>query len=704
MTARAPKSFFIGDWEVFPEINRLSRQGDERKVAPKFMQVLLLLVEARGEVVTREALLDSVWSGTVVGEAVLTRAVSELRKILDDGLAAPLQAIETIPTVGYRLMLEPRPAAADLASDPAAEESKVKKSIFPWMAVMGIGLVAVFWNAFSGRPQPANEPFRLQPVTSLVGAEYDPAISRDGSQIVFARTDELESDSDIYLKTGPGASPLAIVEGPGFESSPTWSPDGRFIAFVRCDLNTGEAGIYTKTPDLQSREQLVHALAVPHCMAVPKIDWSPKGDEIAFSAPTMSLNTEAIWTVNLTNQEVIQRSFPTTGEVDHLPRFDNSGDRIAFTRGPSGISSGINLWLGMNGQGSAVQLTNGELEIVGYDWSAGNEDLIVASKGAIWKVGARKEGEISWLAAPGMDVIQPVVNKVDGSIIFVQSLQDVNIWIIEAQQPENQARVLLGTTRMDNDPRISPDGKQIAFISDRGGACNVFVSELDGSQEVSLASFDINCYDVRTPRWSPDGLFVAFEAGVGGNWDIYSASTAGGEVRRVTFADSREWSPGWSADGKVLYFSSDRSGSKRIWAVPIGGGDPFLVTQTDGTIAQETTDGKSLLYVQPGMPGLWSLVLGDERAEPVLLIDDLSQDDFRSWRLDGNSVSYIRRGEKPELVKFDLATHTKTVSIQLPTSLYNCSVADVSPDGTLAVFAQVDREEYDLVKLAGLVP
>ena len=64
-------------------------------------------------------------------------------------------------------------------------------------------------------------------------------------------------------------------------------------------------------------------------------------------------------------------------------------------------------------------------------------------------------------------------------------------------------------------------------------------------------------------------------------------------------------------------------------------------------------------------------------------------------------VSYIRRGDQPEIVKFDLDSGSKTVSLELPTSLFNCSVADLSPDGTFAVFAQVDRDEDDLVQLNG---
>lgn len=272
---------------------------------------------------------------------------------------------------------------------------------------------------------------------------------------------------------------------------------------------------------------------------------------------------------------------------------------------------------------------------------------------------------------------------------------------VDLTDPELEAKVLLATTRVDHDPRISPDGSKIAFISDRSSDCSLYVANLDGSGERAVASFDINCFDLRTPRWSPDGVTLAFEAGVDGNWDIYTVSTAGGQYVRLTNDASKEWSPGWSADGKTVYFSSDRSGIKKIWSIPLSGGEAVSITETEGSIAQETADGSTLLYVRPSLDGLWALPLGVEATEPVQVIDDLSANDFRSWRIDGNTVSYIRRGEQPEIVKFDLESREKTVSLELPTSLFNCAVADLSPDGTFAVFAQVDRDEDDLVMLDG---
>ncbi len=73
------------------------------QVQPKVMDVLVLLAERPGEVVTREQLFRTVWAGTHVTEHALARTISELRKIFKDSHRRP-RVVETIPKVGYRLI------------------------------------------------------------------------------------------------------------------------------------------------------------------------------------------------------------------------------------------------------------------------------------------------------------------------------------------------------------------------------------------------------------------------------------------------------------------------------------------------------------------------------------------------------------------------------------------------------------------------
>src|SRR5580765_8167336 len=96
-------AFSIGDWRVDPSLRTLSGVKGERHLEPKLMQVLVLLAEHAGQVVSKERLLETVWADTFVGDEVLSRSISELRRALGDDSKAP-RYIQTIPKGGYRLI------------------------------------------------------------------------------------------------------------------------------------------------------------------------------------------------------------------------------------------------------------------------------------------------------------------------------------------------------------------------------------------------------------------------------------------------------------------------------------------------------------------------------------------------------------------------------------------------------------------------
>jgi len=93
----------IGHWLIEPELNSISGSGRSVHLEPKVMEVLLCLAERPGKVVSKQDLISTVWSDAFVTDDVLTRAISELRRVLDDEPKQP-QFIETIPKRGYRLI------------------------------------------------------------------------------------------------------------------------------------------------------------------------------------------------------------------------------------------------------------------------------------------------------------------------------------------------------------------------------------------------------------------------------------------------------------------------------------------------------------------------------------------------------------------------------------------------------------------------
>ncbi len=137
--------FRLGDWLIEPELNRISGRDQSHRIEPKFMDLLVLLASRPGAVLSRSEILDTVWQDVVVGEEVLTRAISELRRILEDDPQSP-RYIETIRKRGYRLVEEIAPVGEpkQIASRPRPGVSRRIRPVTVGLIVV-IVLLATLW-------------------------------------------------------------------------------------------------------------------------------------------------------------------------------------------------------------------------------------------------------------------------------------------------------------------------------------------------------------------------------------------------------------------------------------------------------------------------------------------------------------------------------------------------------------------------------
>jgi DNA-binding winged helix-turn-helix (wHTH) protein/TolB-like protein/cytochrome c-type biogenesis protein CcmH/NrfG len=112
-----PAALQVGEWEVAPELNQISRVGECVRLEPKAVELLVFLMQRAGEVISREELLSALWPGVVVGDNALTQVVTKLRKALGDTARKPTY-IEAISKRGYRLI-----AAVERRDRPVQQQS-----------------------------------------------------------------------------------------------------------------------------------------------------------------------------------------------------------------------------------------------------------------------------------------------------------------------------------------------------------------------------------------------------------------------------------------------------------------------------------------------------------------------------------------------------------------------------------------------------
>jgi Tol biopolymer transport system component len=170
-----------------------------------------------------------------------------------------------------------------------------------------------------------------------------------------------------------------------------------------------------------------------------------------------------------------------------------------------------------------------------------------------------------------------------------------DIWKFEGTGPPQG---FLPSTLDERNPQFSPDGKRIAFESNRlGKASQLWLANSDGTNPTPL---DDGAKGVEgSPRWSPNGLSIAFDRqGEDGQQAVYVVDAAGGQPHLLASPGDL---PSWSYDGKWIYFGvrrADRSASA-VWRVPAAGGDAVQIADTGGITYPnplESPDGQTLYY------------------------------------------------------------------------------------------------------------
>ena len=271
-----PRLVRFGAFEADLRTGELHKDGVKVKFGGQPFQVLSILLERPGDIVTREELQKRLWPDTFVDvERNLNTAVNKIREVLGDSAENP-RFIETLPRRGYRFIgeleqpVEPSvgpavEAVTTVKPDRGSDSRKLR-----WRAAAGVLTIAII-TVVAGviyrrsKQQNPQEQAALTPVpfTALPGQATAPAFSPDGSRIAFAWDGDPKGGGkgfDLYVKAIGSETLLRLTQHPSEWMSAAWSPDGTQIAFHR--LAGADAGIYV-VPALGGPERKLHSTRVP---------------------------------------------------------------------------------------------------------------------------------------------------------------------------------------------------------------------------------------------------------------------------------------------------------------------------------------------------------------------------------------------------------------------------------------------------------
>jgi Tol biopolymer transport system component/DNA-binding winged helix-turn-helix (wHTH) protein len=648
-------AFQFGVFEISPHTRELRKHGVKLKLQDQPLEVLLLLLEHSGEIVTREEIQKRLWpENTYVDfDNAINSSVRKLRDALGDSSDNP-RFIETLARRGYRFIAPvSQPLCASQREDPSdrpgrlvqmpanAWRAPVKRRRLMWIACATLILLGtvgtVLWRISKSNQSYRETPEPAVPLTGNRGYEGSPAFSPEGARVAFSWKQPGERVPNIYVKLVGQGEPVRLTMNPAGDFGPAWSPDGVWVAFLRARPGLHAAIMIISALGGQEREVAQVSLGTEELLR----DW----EATSVPSPFLAWSNDAHWLLAL-EQNTAQGAFSIvrfsveTGakRVVTFPGKETMGDgglslspdgkTLAFTRTFGLFEKDIfvaRLSEDMQLKGAATRLTFDNKEIDGVAWTSDGRRLVFSSKRGgrreLWEMSVRPASEPARLSAAGDDPRELAVARQGNYLVYTHETTDWHIWRMRLDgNKREQAQMFISSTRMEHLARYSPDGRRIAYQSGRSGSQNIWVCNADGSHPVQLTA--VRGAWAGSPRWSPDGQKITYDSNVTGNWDIYVIDAQGGPPVQLTTTNTQEFRPSWSNDGRWIYFCSTRTGQPQVWKVPSTGGTTVPITKNGGGVAFESTDGKDLYYTKEQQ--LWKMPVrgGNETLVLASMLDN----------------------------------------------------------------------------------
>jgi DNA-binding winged helix-turn-helix (wHTH) protein/Tol biopolymer transport system component len=642
----------FGEFELDPLHRRLLKHGRPVALKPKAFDLLLTLIESRGQVVSKNDLLDRVWANQFVEENNLTVHVAALRKALGE-TKTDNRYIVTVPGTGYKFVadlnghsaaeitveshsfehvvfdeeIEVQTGEHDLSSTNgsgqlASSSLERPKTLVARIvehrlaagliiAAMAAGLVGGGYflgpqlrAGFASAPPFAQNTVRQLTTNGKVGLA---ALSPDGK--LFAYTIDDLGQKSLWLGYVDGGNHLSLkpsAEATYYELS--FAPDSSSLYFSLRDEKNPTSSLY--------RIPVPGGISTKLLENIGDFTLSPDGTQLAATRFDGESETVVISSVEGTeSRELI--SFPKNeGPVGDSISWSADGKRLALSIAQPGRIYRHELAVVEIADGAITRLPLTELrEITKTAWMDDGSGLIVtaieeSSHSSVpqyrlvhvsfpdGKTSAittdRSNYGASWHNDSGATLSLDAAGR---SILAVEHRQLSNVWVAPAEDLSAARQITFssfgkydGLWGLD----WTPDGRIIYTTSDtQSQHLSRMNSDGTGPEPLTAPSAGRGHVD-SVLTVSNDGRYILFHSNrINGEFDIWRLDIDGSNPKQLTFG-GKSFIPAPSPDGQWVYYKSWMDGIGRLCRVPIDGGEPDCLTDKETTWASFSPDGKYL--------------------------------------------------------------------------------------------------------------
>lgn len=625
----------VGDVTISPSLNRVAMGDRQRRVEPRIMQVLVLLVRHHGQSVSRDTLLHHCWGGVFVAEDSLNRCIFQLRRALRDVGSTRLR-VETIPKFGYALFVDgtdeaaappveptteglaatvlttspaPVPAAAPVPQPQRLRQGLLSLAV-ALLSLAVMVLAVAYWRADRGEGALAIPVFDVLPLTLEPGMDLYPALSPDGEMAAYAARNSFD-DFDIILRgTGPNGRSVSLTNTADHDRMPVWSPRGDAIAFLRSDRDWNCAIYVIAVPVGKERR-------IGDCMGdqLPNLAWRPDGQALIFTgAPDLSVKMSRLMVMPLDGTAPSLLPVPPGGSAptspagnadDWIPAYSPDGRKLSFARAwPDGK---LSMMVMDARSGKELHRLPLDISSVNYAWSVDGRGLYMTN--------ASRQRRGLWyveLETARWQQVMPGIGQL-GRLAVANSRGNMAMEIYRGHADiveftaDARERTLQGSGANEYEPQLSPDGRALAFVSDRTGDPQIWLAEDDRPPRPLTSLPGANMTGL---RWSPDGRALLFVAEVAMVSDLYRVTISDETTMRLTHDGHAKNAPVWMQDGRIRIPIRGET-TWDIWLIDPSGAAPVKIDENRDYIDM-STDGSMLLTGNSGGSKLtWTALKGE---------------------------------------------------------------------------------------------
>ena len=431
----------------------------------------------------------------------------------------------------------------------------------------------------------------LRALTSGPFDDREPSWSRDGNRIAFSS--DRSGNYDIFDLDVAGGTVRQVTNNPANDYSPAYSPINATIAFV--SEREDRRGIWTVDTATASERSIAPAAGN---LSAPS--WSPDGAKVIFNVFANNRSNLVIDGREITRDEDV---FPFRAQWISPTEVLYTADGKIKTRGIAG--------------GDAVAV----------EFSAPVSFTRTPYKTLVRDFDSRG-------AQPVRGITSPIISP-DGTQVAFIALGD--LWLMPIG---GTARKLTNDRFVEIDPTWSPDGRAIAYSSDRDGSMDLWVRDIASGADKKVAS------DARKASWAPRGTEIAYIDRDG----ALAITGRPAPVQGATFETGRPtWAPeGWIAVTTLQPYSTRfREGTNQLLLVSTTGAAPRklnpVLHHSIGTRTNDgpvwTRDGSKMAFVMDGvMHVMPTTAVGDATGAPRKISDDLAN--APSWAADSRRLLY----------------------------------------------------------------